>query len=81
MEYIPDGLTKSQWEQIKKKEAEELKAKVHYNPNRYLSHHLDATDAFVVGICRVIWEYWACSALRAGHSKLGRRPEQNIYSP
>lgn len=28
MEYIPDGLTKKQWEQIKKKEAEELKAKV-----------------------------------------------------
>jgi urocanate hydratase len=28
MEYIPDGLSKKQWEQIKKKEAEELKAKV-----------------------------------------------------
>lgn len=27
MEYIPDGLTKSQWEAIKRKEAEDLKAK------------------------------------------------------
>ena len=28
MEYIPDGLTKKEWEQLKKKEADELKAKV-----------------------------------------------------
>jgi hypothetical protein len=27
MEYIPDGLTKKQWEELKKKEEEELKKK------------------------------------------------------
>lgn len=27
MEYIPDGLSKKQWEELKRKEAEELKGK------------------------------------------------------